>query len=250
MTQEVTKIDPKAPAVQHAITPMEMLSIAVERGADLDQLTKLMDLQERWEANEARKAFVEALNAFKADPPVIARTKKASFVSKRTGGLTEYDYATLDKVSDIIGKALAEHGLSHSWRTDQSDDQAIRVTCILRHRLGHSEEVTMRAMPDDSGGKNLIQQIGSTVSYLERYTLLAATGLAAADQDDDGATGGATPIDAEQKEQIIALIKETGADTAKLCKYFGVENIDQLAAAQFDAVIQALEQKRQKGGAK
>jgi hypothetical protein len=44
----------------------------------------------------------------------------------------------------------------------------------------------MNSGPDDSGGKNKIQAIASAKSYLERYTLLAITGLATKDMDDDG----------------------------------------------------------------
>ena len=40
-----------------ALTPLDMLNQAVERGAGLDVLEKLMTLQERWESNNARKAF-------------------------------------------------------------------------------------------------------------------------------------------------------------------------------------------------
>src|SRR5437660_174203 len=63
----------------------------------------------------------------------------------------------------------------------------IRVTCILTHVQGHSEQVSMSAQPDTSGSKNSIQAIGSTASYLQRYTLFAATGLAPKDADTDGA---------------------------------------------------------------
>lgn len=44
-----------------ALTPMGMIALAVQQGADIDKLSKLLELQERWEATEARKAFVVAL---------------------------------------------------------------------------------------------------------------------------------------------------------------------------------------------
>lgn len=87
---------PAAPAAPPAaITPMDMLKVAVDRGADLEQLEKLMDLQERWEKNQAKKAFVEALSAFKADPPTVIKSKRAGFDSKTTGNRTEYAFAPL-----------------------------------------------------------------------------------------------------------------------------------------------------------
>ena len=56
------------------VTPNQLLAMAVEQGADVDKLEKLLQLQERWEANEAKKAFVAAMNAFKANPPEILKS--------------------------------------------------------------------------------------------------------------------------------------------------------------------------------
>lgn len=224
------------PANAPAITPMQMLSIAVERGADLDQLQKLMDLNDRHEATQARKAFVQALAAFKADPPKVVKNRHVKF------GNTEYDHATLDQVCDVVGRALAIWGLSHTWDIKQQDNAAVEVTCVLTHELGHSERVTMRGMPDDSGSKNLIQQIGSTTTYLQRYTLLAATGLAAADDTDGG--GPVEFISAEQKETLVSLMREVEADVPRFLKYLGVETIDELPAKAFGSAKVALEGKR------
>lgn len=238
-----TELRPGALVAKPAITPMQMLQIAVEQGADLDKLTKLMDLQERWEASQARKAFVAALTAFKADPPKIIKDKHVSYQTQK--GITEYDHATLDQVCEIVGKALAEHGLSHTWEVKQNDNAAVEVTCVLTHAQGHSERVTLRGMPDDSGGKNPIQGIGSTVTYLQRYSLLAATGLAAA-EDTDGRDE-VEKISAEQKAQLIDLMKDVEADTGKFLKYLGVETLDELPTTLFDSAVAALEKKRTAG---
>jgi hypothetical protein len=189
-----------------AITPMAMIQIAVQQGADIEKLTKLMDLQERYEANEARKAFVSAMSAFKANPPDIFKNKHVSFTTQK--GKTEYDHATLDQVSMAIGTALSRHGLSHRWVTDQSDGR-IKVTCIITHSLGHSESVSLQSSADDSGGKNSIQAIGSAVTYLQRYTLLAATGMAVQDQDDDAKGSEPKGIDADRYKYLAGTIKAT-----------------------------------------
>ena len=60
-------------------SPASMMQIALSRGADLDKLEKMLALQERWEANEARKAYHTAMAAFKAAPPEIEKDKKVSF---------------------------------------------------------------------------------------------------------------------------------------------------------------------------
>lgn len=166
-----------------AITPMSLLQLAMSQNADLDKLTKLMELQERWEANEARKAFNAAMAQFKANPPHISKNKHVKF------GQTEYDHATLDHVSEVIGDALSKVGIRHSWATVQDDSGMVHVTCVLSHELGHSERTTLRANADTSGSKNAIQALGSAVTYLQRYTLLAATGMATG-LDDDGQNAG------------------------------------------------------------
>lgn len=246
MTEEAEAY--RAPAVvrdalpAEQITPMQMLQMAVEQGADLDKLQKLMDLQERWEATQARKAFVEALAAFKADPPTVTKQHRASFPMK-TGGVQEYDYVKLADIVAVIGPALSKHGLSHTWATSQGEG-GISVTCALTHVMGHSESVTLSAAADQSGSKNPIQGIGSTVTYLQRYTLLAITGLAAADMDDDGQGAGMVYITAEQKEELVALLQETGFDTTKFLKWLKVDNLDVLQARFFAQAKAALEQKR------
>lgn len=175
----------RAVAPANVITPMEMLQHAVEKGVDVGVLEKLMKLHQDWEVSTAKKAYTAALTAFKATPPTVTKNKKAGFRGRNSGEEVGYTYATLAQACAAIAPKLSEHGLSHTWEINQ-DGPTIRVTCVLTHELGHSERVTLQASADTSGAKNSIQAIGSTVSYLQRYTLLAATGLAATDQDDDG----------------------------------------------------------------
>lgn len=162
-----------------ANNPMQMLAIAVERGDDMEKLRQLMDLKDRWEAAEAKKAFTAAMSAFKAEPMEILKSKQVSI----PGG-AQFKHATLADVVDGACSAMSKHGLAHRWEVKQEGD-LIHVTCILSHVDGHEERTQMFARPDDSGKKNQVQQVGSTVTYLQRYTLMSACGLAAKDMDDD-----------------------------------------------------------------
>ena len=224
MTQ-IAKRQESLPA--NPVTPMDMLQMAVQQGADLDKLEKLMDLQQRWEANQSRKAFVAALNAFKAAPPKLTKNKDVAY------GNTKYSHASLDHVSAAIGKALSDNGLSHRWDTEQQQG-VIRVTCILTHDAGHTERTTLEAGADQSGQKNSIQAIGSTISYLQRYTLLAATGMAVGDQDDDGR--GAEPparISDKQHSTLIDLLAATESDEAKFLKWVQVDALENIPASMY-----------------
>jgi hypothetical protein len=164
---------------QSAVTPMELLQSAVNQNLDIDKLAKLLELQEKWEVNQARKAFVADMKRFKGDAPAILKNKHVQF------GNTNYDHATLDSVCDAIIPALSKYGFAHRWKVEQAKDW-IKVTCVLTHQEGHSEETTIEGPPDASGSKNGIQAIASAVTYLQRYSLFSATGLAAKNTDNDG----------------------------------------------------------------
>lgn len=161
--------------------PMEMLSRAVQSGASVETLEKLMALQERWEANNARKAFDAAMAAARQELPEIIKGRVVDFTSSK--GRTHYRYEDLAIISETVSPILAKHGLSFRWRTSQEGDR-VRVTCVVSHREGHSDETSLDAGQDHSGNKNPIQAIGSTVTYLQRYTLKAALGLAAGPDTD------------------------------------------------------------------
>lgn len=183
---------PRAMTVSAAATPADLVRYALESGADLDRLERLMELQLKWEANQARKAFVEAMSEFKLHPPTIYKDKHVEFRTDK--GITAYDHATIGNVVEKVVAALAEHGFSHRWIPHRSEGGMISITCVITHKLGHSEETTLEAGLDQSGGKNNIQAMISTKSYLERHSLLAATGLATKDTpDDDGRSAEESP---------------------------------------------------------
>ena len=127
-------------------------------------------------------------------------------------GKTSYKHAGLDNASELIGTALAAHGISHRWNVEQ-DGANIKVTCILTHALGHSEQVSMTAQADNSGSKNSIQAVGSAVSYLQRYTLFAASGIAPKNVDDDGRGGEAKHMD--EKDKLTFATQIEAAPNAK-----------------------------------
>ncbi len=190
------------PAVTAAVqpTPMNMIQLAMGQNVPVERLQALWELQLQWEKNEARKAYTAAMNKFKENPPTIRKTKEVSFGA----GKAAYKHATLDDASEQIGAALSAVGISHRWNVQQQDAK-IKVTCVLTHVLGHSEEVTLEASPDTSGSKNSIQAVGSTVSYLQRYSLFAATGLASKGADDDG-RGGIKGMDEKEKAGFLGMV--------------------------------------------
>lgn len=176
---------PEASTESRALSPISILDRAVAMQADPDVLGKLMDLQERHERNEARKAFDRAMAALRGDLPAFVKMSEVDFTTSK--GRTNYKHEDLGYLTRELSPIMARHGLSFRWRTGQNSG-CVMVTCIIAHEDGHSEETTLSAQPDNSGNKNPIQAVGSAVTYLQRYTLKAAVGIAAS-VDDDGRGG-------------------------------------------------------------
>lgn len=192
--------------------PAGLLAMAVEKGLPLEQMKELMDLQERWERKEAKKAFFDALSKFQTMVPSIKKNRTARINSQK--GNYSYKFADLGNIGAQIKKALHECGLSYRWEF-KDNGTMMKVTCILSHRDGHSETTEMEAGLDNSGYKNDIQQKGSSHTYLQRYTLIGALGLTTADEDND-AIGHQTTVNPEVKvelseEEVLDQWKQTVA---------------------------------------
>lgn len=241
---KVTKMEPQIPA---PITPMEMIDRAVQSGASVEALERLMALQERWEGNQGRKAYDAAISAAKSEIPPIFKNREVDFTSQK--GRTNYRYEDMAEIAKTVDPILTKYGLSYRFRTSQ-DGGAVSVTCIVSHRDGYGEETTLSAAPDNSGNKNPIQAVGSTVTFLQRYTLKSALGLAAAADDDARRASGAKTINADQFVTLQGLIEQSQADEAGLLKFIGADSLEELTVRQFDTAVSALRKKiAQKGGA-
>ena len=164
-------------------TPAKLLELAISKDIDIEKLEKLLALQERWDANQAKKSFLIAMSDFQSKCPDFQKGKQVDFTTK-SGFRIKYNYTPLGVIAQGIKEALKECGLSYRWETQENDK--ISITCIVSHIDGHSERNTMSADKDASGNKNDIQQIGSTMTYLQRYTLVGALAISSADQDADG----------------------------------------------------------------
>lgn len=184
---------------------MALLEQAVTKGVDIAQLEKLMDLQERWEKKEAKKAFMESLSKFQSMAPVI-RKKKTAKIKSSTGASFEYKFADLGTIFVAIKKPLNECGLSVRWEFEESGDK-LRCHCHVSHLDGHTETTTMQAAKDNSGAKNAIQQVGSTQTYLQRYTLIGSLGLTTAEEDNDAKTSNV--LTKEQEDDYLEQWKES-----------------------------------------
>lgn len=182
------------------VTPMAMIQTAVSSGRDVAEIEKLMDLEERWNARQAKQAYLSALSEFQSKCPVIKNLKAGH----------NYKYAPIGDIVAQVKDLLATCGLSYRFEQNQSGSE-ITVTCVTTHKDGHSESLSMSATPDKSGSKNDVQAIGSTITYLRRYSFTGAFGIVTADEDSDGRVEAASGITANDKTWVRAI--RSGAQT-------------------------------------
>lgn len=200
-------------APRQSLNPMDLLQMALAKDVDLDKLTKLMDMRDRWEAGEAKKAFVVAMAAFKCEPILVLKDKENKQYSSKEPGGPKAMYTSLGNMVNTVTPFLGKHGLSARWEVDQAT--GIKVTCIVTHALGHSEQVSMTCPVDTSGAKNAIQGIKSSITYAKACTFESICGLASSDAnvDDDGSGVTAAPRMADEdyiahKERIESARNE------------------------------------------
>jgi hypothetical protein len=192
---------------------MQMMQQAVAAG-NVEMLKELYAFQRQIDADEARKAFDRDFAAFKAESIRISRN-----ITVNDGPLKGKKYADLFAVVDALIPALSRFRFSHKWEITRDEPEWIEVTCEIRHELGVSERVPMGGPPDKGGAKNAIQSRASTVTYLQRYTLLAAVGMASMGQDNDGAGAGQSLEDIRYMDLMGAI--DSAANRVDLQKAFG-----------------------------
>lgn len=234
-------VEPTPLAPRDVMTPDYMLAQAIA-GGNVEVVERMMGLKERWEANQARRAFDNAIAEAKSELPIIIKGNSVSFGA----GKTSYKYEDLASIAKAIDPILAERGLSYRFRT-ASEPGFVTVICRVAHRSGHAEENSLTGPVDTSGGKNAIQSIGSTVTYLSRYTLKAALGLAASadtDANRDFERDITGPISIDQLAALNELFDklETGVE-ARFCGHFKIEAPGNLPAAKYASAISSLTRK-------
>ncbi len=198
-----------------------------------ERVERFIAMHDGMEAKRAKLAFSNAIAQAKAK---IAETP----IIKNAKGHNEKRYANFSAYAIVVDPVLASFGLTYRFRTVQTDK--ISVTCVLTGH-GHEEENTLSGPADASGSKNAIQAIGSTLTYLQRYTLVQALGLAASEDDDGAAMGAGDKISDDQFDELSKLIDEHKADIAKFCRYFKIAALPDLPAKNFDTAVTMIKAK-------
>ena len=159
-------------------------------------------------------------------------------------------YADLAEVLSVVRPAFTKQHLSIVQMPYTSENGQIGVTTMISHASGQwmQGEVDLPLQVN----KNVNQDAGSAITYLRRYALAAACGVAQEDTDGNlgqkniGKVTNLKPISQSQATELTALITETDADLGAFLSFASSESIEQIPSASFSKVRDALVAKREK----
>jgi hypothetical protein len=125
-------------------------------------------------ANVKPESLDDALLILQADPPVLTKSKAGQVGNQKT------KYADLVEVNKVVLARLNELGVIWKCLPTMAGERF-----VLRYTLAHvpSGEFQTGDYPLNLSEP---QKMGSAITYARRYALLAVTGIAAEDEDDDG----------------------------------------------------------------
>jgi hypothetical protein len=210
--------------------------LATRPDLNIDVFERLLAARRQEEDRVAERAFNSAMSLAKGELTPVLKTRDVDFQSSKPGATrTKYKYETFADVARVVDPVFARHGLSYRFSVEQEGEQA-RVTCIVSHADGHSDRVKLAGKVDPgSTGMSPVQALGSALTYLQRYSLRAAIGLAAGiDDDGRGAGGTISPrITIEQADELGRLFAETGRAPALVLKLIGVDAIPEMTVDQW-----------------
>lgn len=139
------------------------------------QVTAQLEQQEE-KSMDTDKISAAMAKAFPAIEGAVKGKVNPAFRSK---------YADLSSVIDAIKPHLVEHGLWFMQRTHPMDG-GVGVETIIYHASGQSISGGVLRLP---AAKQDAQGYGSALTYARRYSLMAAFGVPAEDDDGNAATG-------------------------------------------------------------
>ena len=234
--------------VYEGSAPVAMMQVLLEKNIEPEKIEKLLAIQERWEANEARKYFAKDFAAAQAEiRPVAEKAKNQQTNSK---------YALLEDVIGIAQPIYTKYGFSIIfYEGDTPKPDHIRINADVLHSLGHKETYYYDVPSDGLGIKGNVNMTkihakASSTSYARRYLMCMIWNIAT--HDDDGNAGGGDGvvevITDKQKSTIVDLLNSKGITDVRLLKYLGYESLDQILAKDFNKAVTSIKATPEKKG--
>jgi hypothetical protein len=231
-------------------------SYAHDKTVDVEKFKAILEMRWQMEAREAEKEFNAAKGRILKDLAgvKIVKNKWVQYpVEKNNPKSALYDafkYAPLEEIDKVLRPLLSREEMDLSYSDVPQADGRIMIRGRLKHLPGgHFEDSFMAAPLDTSGGKNNVQAVGSSNSYLRRYVACNIFNIVVVGDDNDG-NAPDTKLSEEQLEDIRAMllqIRDIEVDgeilsgEARLLRFMKVEALEEISAQQHRKAVRVLE---------
>jgi len=198
--QEVATLVAPAEIRSEPQLEMAMIRLAVEKGAPIETIERLVALQEKMLARQAEIEFNEALNR------VQSKIKRVA--PDLDNPQTKSKYASYAAIDRVIRPIYSEEGFSLSFtEEDCPKPEHVRIVCFVS-KGAHTRQYRKDMPADGKGAKGSdvmtkTHAAAAADSYAKRYLVKDIFNVAIGEDDDDGnLTMGAAA-------DFVALISES-----------------------------------------
>jgi ERF superfamily len=239
----------KSQAVAVLPSPANMLAViaaaAANPGVDVEKMRALLDMQREIMQEEARIAFTQDYIAMQKEMPSINRDGR--IVIEKGGRIVQKTpFATFENIHAVTKPILREHGFALWTEPDIGENNRIVMRGHLDHVKGHGKTCAMSLPLENSGSKNDVQGVGSSLSYGRRYcaiNLLNIVSHAPQDADRDGNDAPKEETEAKingsQAKELMKAIDENDVEMLVFMGKYKINAAHELPLRLFDEALKA-----------
>ncbi|MFH1645772.1 MAG: ERF family protein [Candidatus Omnitrophota bacterium] len=220
-------------------TPADMIRAAVSGGADLEKLAGLLTLQERYEANEARKIFASSFAS--------AQEKIASVVKTKLNPQTHSKYADLGDIIESAKPVYTNEGFSVIFYEGETTvPENIRICADVLHTAGHKETYHYDVPVDGMGikGATMMTKIhgkSSSASYGQRKLMCMIWNIPTKDDDGNAAGGLIEYISETEVSNLLDLLLDVKTrNEEQFVKHLKVESLEKIPKSMYQKAVNDL----------
>ena len=228
--------------VKQNISPNEMIREAITNRADLDKLEKLLILQERYEANEARKIFASSF--------AVAQANIATVIKTKLNPQTHSKYADLGDIIEGTKPIYTKEGFAIIFYEGVTTAAGnIRICADVLHSAGHKETYYYDVPLDGVGIKGnanmtAIHAKASSTSYAQRYLMCMLWNIPR--RDDNDAQASIKCINLDQVNFLIDNLLEVNIEITRFLAFMKLDKLENMPTTDYQKAVAAIEAKRLK----
>jgi len=198
--EDAVVAQPQAALVPANTNPLAILSLAVEKGAGIETIERLVALHSQMEEREAKAEFDQAMTA--------AQKEMEPVRTNADNPQTRSRYATYKAIDKMMRPIYTRHGFSLSFNTeDTASPDVVKIVCyVARGKYERKYQLVMPADGKGAKGGDVMTKThatGAAQTYGKRYLLCDIFNIVIGDDDNDG-----NAVDSDELSERLAYMEK------------------------------------------